>query len=165
MDFVKELFGIGVEPKDFSIIQVCSRGTLIFIYCIFLVRFADKRFLSSKTALDAVLGFILASMMARAVNGSSALVPTMAGGFLLVVLHRSLAHFSMRWHALGALVKGSADLVIQDGTPIKENLEKNNFSEADMLEDLRLSGVEAPAEVRSAHVERNGRISIVKKKG
>ena len=34
-----------------------------------MVRLGDKRFLSKKTAFDAILGFILASMLARAVNG------------------------------------------------------------------------------------------------
>jgi uncharacterized membrane protein YcaP (DUF421 family) len=163
MSIVTQLLGIGLDSKDLSVLQVCSRGTLIFFYCIFLVRLADKRFLSRKTALDAVLGFILASMMARAVNGSSPLAPTLAAGLLLVLLHRLLARATLRWHALGGWIKGAADLVIENGCPVQKALRKNDFSEADMMEDLRLAGVESPADVQSAHIERNGRMSVIKR--
>ena len=41
---------------------------------------------------------------------------------------------------------------------------QNNFSERDLLENLRLHGVESPAEVRSARIERNGDVSVVRGK-
>jgi uncharacterized membrane protein YcaP (DUF421 family) len=163
MQTLKELLGIGLEPKDLSIVQVGIRAVVVFLYCIFLVRISDKRFLSRKSALDAVLGFICASMMARGINGSAPFVPTLAAGLILVMLHRGLAHMGRRWHPFGEMVKGSADLVIQEGGIVSANLTKNNFSEDDMLEDLRLSGVSAPDQVRLAYIERNGKISVVKK--
>jgi hypothetical protein len=42
-----------------------------------MVRVANKRIFSKTTAFDAVLGFIMASMLARAVNGSAAFFPTL----------------------------------------------------------------------------------------
>ena len=163
MNTIVELLGIGVEPGRLTSVQVSLRGVLIFFYCIFLVRFADKRFLSRKTAFDAVLGFILASMMARAINGSAPFVPTFVGGFVIVLLHRAMAFLAVRWHAFGVLVKGSSQLVIDDGQPLMETLRKHNFSKADLLEDLRLSGVASPEAVQSGHIERNGQISVVRK--
>jgi uncharacterized membrane protein YcaP (DUF421 family) len=58
---------------------------------------------------------------------------------------------------------GTTDLVIRDGRPAPENLRKNNLSDADLLEDLRLKGVSSPEDVVSAHIERNGEVSVVKK--
>jgi len=162
MESLHQLFGIGLEPKDLGILQVCSRGVTLFFYCIFLVRIADKRFLSTKSALDAVLGFMFASMMARAINGSAPFVPTLVVGLLMVLLHRGLAHLAMRWHHLGALLKGSADLLIDDGKPVMENLRKHSVTEADLIEDLRLKGVASPQDVRCAYIERNGRTSVIK---
>lgn len=158
------LLGLKVEAKDLTILQVSARGVIVFVAVTAMVRIADKRFLSHKTALDAVLGFILASMMARGINGSAPFVPTIVGGFVVVIVHRLLARLSVYSKTVGWAVKGKEDLVIQDGHVIKENLRKNDFSEADLLEDLRLNGgVESPADVNLAYIERNGKISVVKK--
>ena len=162
MDVIEGILGIGVEPKDLTITHVCVRGVVIFLYCIFLVRIGDKRFLSRKSALDAVLGFILASMMARAVNGSAPFVATLVGGAVLVLLHRLIAHLAVRWHFVGKWVKGRSDLVIENGEVRLAELRRNSFSEADMLEDLRLRGVDTPKDVRAAFVERNGQLSVIK---
>jgi uncharacterized membrane protein YcaP (DUF421 family) len=127
-----------------------------------MVRLGDKRFLSKKSAFDAILGFILASMLARAVNGSAAFWPTLAGGFVLVGLHRLIAFSSRRWYRFGVLVKGSSDLVIRDGKVIQAGMHKNDLSKDDLLEDLRLNGqVSEPGEVKIAYAERNGEISVV----
>ena len=153
-----------MDSKDLTTTHVCARAILIFFYLVVLVRFGDKRFLSRKTALDAVLGFLLASMMARAVNGSAPLVPTLVGGLVVVMLHRVVSHLCVHCHWLGTLVKGHSNVVIREGTVVEGSLRKESFSEADMLEDLRLNGVASPGEVELAHVERNGEISVIKRK-
>ena len=76
----------------------------MFIATLVIVRCGDRRFLSQKTVFDAVLGFILASVLARAVNGTAAFVPTLGAGFVLVVLHRMLAYWSRRSLAFGLLI-------------------------------------------------------------
>src|SRR4051812_19192417 len=107
--------GLGLEPKNLTFVQIAARGIIVFAVTLIMVRLGDKRFLSKKTAFDAILGLILASMLARAVNGSSAFWPTLGGGFVLVGLHRLIAFLSRRWHKFGILVKGSSNLVVRDG--------------------------------------------------
>jgi uncharacterized membrane protein YcaP (DUF421 family) len=137
----------------------------VFVVALVMIRLGDKRFLSKKTAFDACLGFILASMLARAVNGSSAFWPTLGGGFVLVGLHRLVAYLSRRWEKLGALVKGSNEPVIHNGRIVEAGMRANDLSREDLLEDLRLNGrVEKPEEVKVAYVERNGEISVIPEK-
>ena len=160
------VFGLREGPQDLSILQVVARATLIFLVTLLYVRFGDKRFLSRKTAFDAVLGFILASMMARAINGSAALVPTLAAGFVLVGLHRLFAFLARRWHPFGSFIKGGSQVVVRNGEVDQEALRQNNFSERDLLEDLRLNGgVASLHEVEEATIERNGQVSVIKVKG
>lgn len=127
-----------------------------------MVRIGDRRFLSRRTPFDAVMGFILASMLARAVNGSASLVPTIVGGFAIVLLHRGLATLSSRFHSLGDLIKGRSDQVVKDGAVIEENLRSNGLSKGDLLEDMRLNGrTEDISHVKTAFFERNGDISVL----
>ena len=106
------LLGLGSDAAGLTFVQISLRGVVVFVAALVIVRCGDRRFLSQKTAFDAVLGFILASMLARAVNGTAAFFPTLGGSFVLVVLHRLLAYWSRRSHAFGLLIKGRSDVIV-----------------------------------------------------
>ena len=55
------------------------RGIIVFIATLAMIRLGHKRSLARKTAFDAVLIVILASVLSRAINGSSAFFATLAG--------------------------------------------------------------------------------------
>jgi uncharacterized membrane protein YcaP (DUF421 family) len=154
--------GLGRDATTLTFIQISLRGVIVFIATLIIIRCGDRRFLSQKTAFDAVLGFILASMLARAVNGTAAFFPTLGGGFVLVTLHRVLAYWSLRSHALGVLIKGRSDVIICDGKLDDAVASRNRLSEHDLLEDLRLHGnVTRVRDVALAVFERNGQVSVV----
>jgi uncharacterized membrane protein YcaP (DUF421 family) len=162
---LNELLGLGQQAATLTFLQVSLRGVVVFIATLAIIRCGDRRFLSQKTAFDAVLGFILASMLARAVNGTSAFFPTLGGGFVLVMLHRVLAYWSRRSHAFGDVIKGRSDILIRDGKLDEALASHNRISIHDILEDLRLHGnVEDVSEVALAVFERNGQISVVPKR-
>lgn len=143
--------------------QVLLRAILIFIATLAIVRFADKRFFAKKTAFDVILGFILASMMARAINGSEQLGPTIAAGFALALLHRFLGFLASRWPRFGELIKGSTQTLVEDGVVRRRQLDDHHISEADLLEDLRIKGVDSPEKAKLATLERSGEISVIPK--
>jgi len=156
--------GMDAQASDLTFLQIACRGVIVFVAALIMVRAADKRFLSQKTAFDAVLAFMLASMLARAINGNSAFWATIGGSFVLAAVHRLVATASRRWHRFGNLVKGHANLVIKDGVVLTNTLLKHDLSEHDLAEDLRLNGnVDSPAQVKLAFFERNGQISVVKR--
>jgi uncharacterized membrane protein YcaP (DUF421 family) len=162
---VDAALGLGRDAAALTFVQISLRGVIVFIAALVIVRCGDRRFLSQKTAFDAVLGFILASMLARAVNGTAAFFPTLGGGFVLVILHRLLAYGARRSHALGLLIKGRSDVLIRDGVLDDDLARRRRLSEHDVLEDLRLHGnVQHVAEVSLAVFERNGHITVVPKR-
>jgi uncharacterized membrane protein YcaP (DUF421 family) len=164
LDWMNVHLGFGSDPKSLTFFQISVRGLIVFVATLVMIRLGDKRFLSKKTAFDAILGLILASMLARAVNGSSSFWPTLGGGFVLVGLHRLIAHLSRRWHKFGILVKGTSDQVVRDGQIIEAGMRRNDLSEHDLQEDMRLNAqVDELSEIKVAYAERNGQISVVRK--
>jgi uncharacterized membrane protein YcaP (DUF421 family) len=162
---VKEVLGLGLEPKDLSFVQVSLRGVIVFIASLAMVRLGNRRFLAKLSAFDAILGFILASMLARAVNGSSSFFPTLGGGFVLVGLHRLIGHLAFRWDGFGNLVKGEAEPLVREGKCDQKAMGRADISEKDLLEEGRLNGpVTKVEEIQLATLERNGQVSIVPKK-
>src|SRR3954466_6929852 len=115
MELLYSAFGVGQQAQDLTILQVLLRAILIFFAALCIVRIADKRFFAKKTAFDVVLGLILASMLARAINGSEQLGPTISAGFTLALLHRLLGYLSCLSPQLGGWIKGHSQTLITEG--------------------------------------------------
>jgi uncharacterized membrane protein YcaP (DUF421 family) len=161
-NFISTLLGLGFEPKDLTFIQISLRSLIVFTVALAMVRLGNRRFLARLSAVDAILGFILASMLARAVNGSAAFFPTLGGGFVLVFIHRLLAALAFRYERIGLLVKGRADILVENGKCNQRTMEQQKISEADLLEEARLNGqVSELSQIRCATIERNGEVSII----
>jgi uncharacterized membrane protein YcaP (DUF421 family) len=158
------LLGLGAKPEDLTFVQISLRGAIVFIATLIMIRLGHKRSLSRKTAFDAVLLVILASVLSRAINGSAAFFPTLGGGLVLVLLHRLLAFIAYHSHWFGILIKGQADIIVEDGALIQSAMRRNHVSSHDLEEDLRLGArLEDISHVRTARVERSGDISFIEK--
>lgn len=161
-DWVHSAFGMGVEPNDMTLQQMSLRAVVIFFAALVLIRIADKRFMANKTGFDLLLVFILGSTLSRAINGPSPLFKTIAIGLLVVILHRVLAMIACRSTTICTLLKGSSDVLIQNGQMNREAMTRHNLTEADILEDMRLkTTITDVRKVREARIERNGEISVI----
>ena len=160
---LQTLFGIGIEPKQLTFLQVSIRGILVFVVTILIVRLTSKRSLAEKTAFDAVLVVILGSMLARAINGSGPFFATLGGGFVLVLLHRLFGLAAYYSHSFGILVKGKPAVLVVNGRIQHETMLWNQISHHDLEEDMRLEAkIEDLSQIKFARIERSGDISFMK---
>src|SRR6266446_6218653 len=163
-NFVGPLLGLGARPEELTFVQISLRGVVVFIATLIMVRLGHKRSLSRKTAFDAVLLVILASVLSRAINGSAAFFSPLGGGFVLVFLHRVLALVAYHSHAFGILIKGRPDVVVEDGHFVWKQMHRNHVSTHDIEEDMRLSlKSEDIGQIKKARVERSGDVSFIPK--
>lgn len=163
MESLLSALGEGTEAAHLTVLQVLARAVIMFFATLCIVRVADKRFFAKKTAFDLILGFILASMMARAINGSEKVVSTVVAGFALAVLHRGLGWAACRWPQSAGWFKGHSETLVRDGVTDVACMRRHHVSDDDLLEALRLKGVEDPSQAKLARLERSGEISVVRK--
>jgi uncharacterized membrane protein YcaP (DUF421 family) len=165
-DFVGPLLGLGLEPKELSFVQISLRGVTIFLLTLVMVRMSSKRSLAEKTAFDAVLLVILASVLSRAINGTAGFFTSIGCSFVLVFLHRIFAWIACRSHAFGKIIKGCPVVIVENGQPIWPIMRRNQISEHDLEEDLRLDAETADlSTIKVARIERSGDISFIKAEG
>jgi hypothetical protein len=107
-DAVAPVLGLGVEPKDLTFLQIALRGIIVFLATLVMIRCGHKRSLARKTAFDAVLIVIVASVLSRAINGTAAFFATLGGSMVIVLVHRLLAFIAYYSHGFGVLIKGLA---------------------------------------------------------
>jgi uncharacterized membrane protein YcaP (DUF421 family) len=159
-DSLAAILGLGSEAKDLTFLQISLRAVIIFLATLIMVRIGHKRSLARKSAFDAVLIVILASFLARAVNGTAPLFGTIGAGFVIVLL----ALFAYHSHWFGKLIKGHEVAIVQNGELILPTMRRNHLSEHDVLEDLRLNAaIEDVTKIRVARLERSGDLSFIKK--
>lgn len=162
-NFFGPLLGLGVEPRDLTFLQISLRGVIVFIATLIMVRLGHKRSLARKTAFDAVLIVIVASVLSRAINGSAAFFATLGGSFVIVMVHQLFALLAYQSHWFGSLLKGRPEIIVENGHLILSTMRRNHISKHDLEEDLRLDArIEDISKVRVARVERSGDISFVK---
>jgi len=163
-NFIDPWLGLGVEPKDLTFLQISLRGIIVFLATLAMIRIGHKRSLARKTAFDAVLIVILASVLSRAINGSAAFFATIGGGVVIVVVHRLFAFVAYHSHWFGCLLKGRPEIIVEDGNLIFAAMRRNHISQHDLEEDLRLDAeLEDASDVKVARVERSGDISFIKR--
>jgi len=162
-EFAGPLLGLGVEPKDLTFTQISLRGVIVFLATLLMVRLSSKRSLAEKTAFDAILLVIVAAVLSRAINGSAPFFASIGGGFVLAFVHRSFSWLACRSHGFGKIIKGSPDVIVEEGKILWEKMRRNHISEHDLQEDLRLTAeVEDLSQIRRARIERSGDISFIK---
>ena len=165
-DFFQMLLGPDGQPKDLTFLQASTRGLIIFVVALALVRTGDRRSLSEKTGFDTLFIVLVGAMLARAINGTGPFFISISASIVLMIAHRLCALAACRSHAFGKLLKGQDVILVRDGQIDREAMRKKLVSEHDLEEDLRLEAkTEDISKIRIARLERSGDISFMKKDG
>ena len=161
MDLFIQIFGAG---KELNTLQVCARGFVIFFIALLLIRLSGRRSFALRTPLDNIISILLGAVLSRAVTGASAFVPVMSVCFLIVLLHRFFTWVLVRNKKIRELCEGKKILLFENGVFIQHNLTNALVSKEDILQAMRISLLsEDLVKVEKIYMERNGKISIVKK--
>ena len=159
---INSALGLGLENRDINVFQMSLRALIVFFLAIAMLRIGDKRFMGKSTALDVMLGIVFGSVVSRAITGNAPFFPTLAAAAILVGLHWMLSALAFRSHVIGALFKGRSRTLVVDGEINWDEMKSAHLSEHDLHEAMRLSGNCTDVRVvKSAHLERNGEISIL----
>jgi len=162
-DAIDALLGLSASrAEELNAVQVCLRAVVVYLVLIGFVRFAKKRFLSQATAFDVILVIVIGSIASRAISGTAPFFPSLAGTFVLILTHWVISYLARNSRVLSYLAKGTDTVLIRDGRVDRKALAASHMSDDDLTEDLRQAGIEDPKTVKSARLERSGKLSVIK---
>lgn len=144
--------------------QMCVRGVIIFFLGIVLLRLAGRRAFGRQSAIDIVLTVLIGSNLSRAMTGGAPFLPDIAGSAALILLYYLAIHLTQRFDAAGWLLKGPPVPLLRDGMVNQRAMRRQGVSHLDLEEAARTGGCGTMGEVEHATLERNGHISIVRRK-
>lgn len=161
METFYHLIGEGADPIAWW--QMCVRAVIIFFYAVCLYRVMPRRAFGSNSAADIVAVVVMGSSLSRALTGSAPLLPVLAATAALAALYVLLTAIAWRIDPVARLVKGRPVQLIRDGRLDRHALRRSQLGERDLEESLRLEGVTAVEDVAGAWLERNGKVSVIRK--
>lgn len=163
--YVDRLLGLHVNAERLEFSQMAFRALVVFVFAVFLARIADRRVLGHNAGFDIMLLVVLGSVLSRGINGQAAFFPSLGASLVLIVLHHLTATLALRSHWFSNFVKGGPRVLVRNGKVVQEEMRKSKFTRDDLEENLRLNGgVRSADEVAEARLERNGSVSVLKKK-
>lgn len=163
-DFFTHLLGLAETERTISGLQMSARMVLIATAALLMLRLSGRRTFGSGSPFDRVVTIILGAVLGRAVVAASPLWGTIGACFTLVLMHRLLGLAAAWSDALGRIIKGRPAVLARAGDVHRRTLLRHSLSERDLIEGLReAANTEDVGAVASVHLERSGRITVVKK--
>ena len=141
------------------------RAAAVYLVLLLLFRIIGKRTLAETGAFDFVLLLIIAEATQQAMIDDD---NSMTNAFLIIVtllaLNVGFSLLKQRSPLVDRLVDDVPVLIVVDGNPIKDRMDRARVDERDILQAARESqGLARLDEIQYAVLERNGTISVVPK--
>jgi uncharacterized membrane protein YcaP (DUF421 family) len=99
----------------------------------------------------------------RAITDNAPLGDALAACVTLIAVHWLFSLISRSSPLFSDLTKGSSTRIIEDGHVLRKAMWGEHMSDDDLREYLRSEGVADPTRVAEARLERDGKLSVVKK--
>lgn len=155
---------VGEDAGPIAWWQMSIRAVIIFAFALMLYRLMPRRAFGGNGAVDIVVVVLMGSNLSRALTGNAPLLAAMAATATLAALYSILAMLAWRIDPLSRLVKGRPIQLIRDGEIDRKALRRAQLGERDLEESMRLDGVTDIGDVAAAYLERNGEITVIRKR-
>lgn len=142
------------------------RAIAIYLFLLLIFRIAGRRTLTQMTNFDLVLLLLIGESTQQGLLGNDF---SLTNAFLVVMtlvgLDIGISLGKQRSPQLEKLVEGVPLVIVEDGKPLKDRMDKARVDESDVLVAARtLQGLERMEQIKYAVLERSGGISIIPKR-
>jgi len=145
--------------------EIVLRASIVYFVMLALLRVSGKRTVGQFTPFD----LLVLVLLGDAVQGSMiAGDESLPGGLILATTllawNRLVGFATARSEPVARVVEGKADILARNGIVFEEALEAADLTLDDLKEAMREHGCASLGEIRLAVLEKDGKISVLKKK-
>jgi uncharacterized membrane protein YcaP (DUF421 family) len=145
------------------LLDIAARCLVIYLTLLVGIRLTGKRQVGQLTPFDLLLLLLLANAVQNAMVGpDTSLVGGLVAAATLFAVNTVVARVARRSGHAARILEGMPTILIRKGDILEENLAAEGISREDLLRALREHGVDDPSLVRSAILEVDGTISVLR---
>jgi uncharacterized membrane protein YcaP (DUF421 family) len=139
------------------------RSAAIYFVLLLLLRLTGKRSLGQMTTFDFVLLLVIAEATQQGLLGNDF---SLTNAFLVILtlvgIDTGLSLLERRSQTVDKLLNGVPLVIVEDGQPLEERMNKARVTADDILEMAReQQGLERMEQIKYAVLERSGGISVI----
>jgi uncharacterized membrane protein YcaP (DUF421 family) len=140
------------------------RAAVAFFFVLFLTRVVGRRELSSLEPFDLILLVVIGDLVQQGVTQNDfSLTGMMLVGGTIGLLAVVVSYGSFKVPFLRPVLDGEPLIVVQDGQPIKKNLDRNRITVDELRAAARRQGIGSLESVEWAVLETSGGISFIER--
>lgn len=144
--------------------EVIARTVFMYAFLLILLRLSGgKRSLSQITTFDFILLLIISEVTQQALTGNDfSMTNSITTILTLVSIDIAFTLVKQRFSRLETWLEGVPLIILKDGKPLEDRMEKARLDESDLLEAARKQlGLERLDQIKFAVLEKGGDISVV----
>jgi uncharacterized membrane protein YcaP (DUF421 family) len=146
-----------------ALLDVAARTAVVYLVLLVGLRLTGKRQVGQFTPFDLLLLLLLANAVQNAMVGPDvSLLGGLVAAATLLVLNGIVATISRRTIGAERFLEGTPTILIRHGLVLDGSLAREGISQEDLLRALREHGIDNPELVRSAILEVDGSISVLR---
>lgn len=154
----KEIFAI-----ETHFMALVLRATFLYLGILFLLRLLPRRTGGEVAPTDLVFVVLIVEGASHALGDYTSVTE----GFIVICTFLAWNYFLnfLSYHVpfVEKLLFSPPLLIIKNGKIIRKNLRKEYLTNEELYDQLRKEGIEDINEIKTAHVESDGKISFIKK--
>jgi uncharacterized membrane protein YcaP (DUF421 family) len=145
--------------------ETVLKSVCIYLLLLVFLRISGKRTLHDVTLFDFVLLLFISEATNQAMLGEDfSLINSIIVIVTLVITDIIFSLLKQKSKKLDKILDGMAVIIVENGRPLKDRMEKERVDEDDVLEAARqLQGLERMEQIKYAVLEKNGAITIIPK--
>ena len=146
--------------------EIVLRATAMFFVLFLLLRIMGKRELSQMTPFELIVLIVFGDLIQQGVTHNDfSLV-----GAILAIVTMAFWALALSWLTYWlpraeSILDGEPRVIVRDGQIVRENLRRDRLTRAEILSEMRLSGIAHLDDVAWAILEPRGKMSFIRRDG
>ena len=144
--------------------DLVARALIAFLFVLLLTRVVGRRELASLQPFDLILLVMIGDLVQQGVTQNDfSITGMLLVGSTIGLLTVLVSWTSFRFPRLRPVLDGEPVIVVQDGEPIRKNLDRNRLTLDELRAAARQEQIGSLDDVQWAVLETSGRISFIPK--
>lgn len=146
--------------------DIVIRASVVFFALYLLVRIMGKRELGQMTPFELIVLVVIGDLVQQGVTHNDfSLV-----GAILAIVTMGFWALALSWATylssrMESLLDGEPRVIVRSGEIVNENLRRDRLTKAEILSEMRLTGIGHLSEVEWAILEPRGKMSFIQRRG
>jgi uncharacterized membrane protein YcaP (DUF421 family) len=142
--------------------MTAARGFLVYVVMLVVIRLLGKRTVGNFTAFDLLVALMLGEVVDEIIYGDVSLAQGMVAIVVVAAAKYVTAWLTYSSHTLSHILEGKPREIVRNGELVRGAMRAELMNEQDVMAALRLRDIADMREVKKAHLEVDGEVSVIR---